>query len=237
MSSFRPKGRKNLPSELLNFGMNLVYSEGTKTEPYYVESIKRSIADKYLIQPNDIDIITVNKNNESTNTIYLVQKAIDDVNKRIKKRELIDNVWIFYDKDDFNQNDYEKAFDAINSLNNSKLPNNNGFKYDTNTNIAWHACWSNEAFELWLCLYFYYDQAVHSRDQYRQILNNIPSLKKIGFMYSKNIENIHSVLTKAGGSIEHAIKYSKKLELINKRGNPSTGVYKFAEFFLKYMKK
>ena len=35
MSSFRPKGRKNLPSELLNFGMNLVYSEGTKTEPYY----------------------------------------------------------------------------------------------------------------------------------------------------------------------------------------------------------
>ena len=47
IKTFRPKGRSNLPKELLNFGRNLVYSEGTTSEPNYVENIKESISSKY----------------------------------------------------------------------------------------------------------------------------------------------------------------------------------------------
>ena len=235
MNNFEPKGRKNLPTALLNFGNNLVYSEGIKTEPYYVENIKKCIAENFLIKPNDIAIIPVNKEKKSNNTIYLVKDAINDVNKRIKNGELIDNVWIFFDKDYFTG--YEKAFKKIDELNDSEKTNNNGFKYNKQTNVSWHYCWSNEAFELWLCLYFNYDQASHSRDDYEKILDNNPELKKVNFNYKKNLENIHTILTKAGGSIENAIKFAKKLNKINGRGNPSTGVYKFAEFFLPYMKK
>ncbi len=34
----KPKGRSSLPKELLQFGRHLVYAEGTRTEPYYIES-------------------------------------------------------------------------------------------------------------------------------------------------------------------------------------------------------
>ena len=235
MNKFEPKGRKSLPTVLLNFGKNLVYSEGTKTEPYYVENIKNCIAENFLINPNNIDIIPVNKEKKSYNTIYLVEYAINDVNKRIKNGEIIDNVWVFFDKDSFTG--YEKAFKKIDELNDSEKTNNNCFKYNKKTNVSWHNCWSNEAFELWLCLYFNYDQASHSRDDYEDKLNNYPALKKVNFDYAKNKKNIHTILTEAGGDIEKAIKFAKKLNKLNGRGNPSTGVYKFAEFFLPYMKK
>jgi len=42
---------------------------------------------------------------------------------------------------------------------------------------------------------------------------------------------------KKDGSLENAIKYAKKLEEANGIDNPSTGMYKFAEYFIEYMKK
>lgn len=64
IKTFKPKGRSNLPKELLNFGRNLVYSEGTTSEPNYVENIKESISTKYKCNPNIIDIIPVEKSLE-----------------------------------------------------------------------------------------------------------------------------------------------------------------------------
>lgn len=38
----KPYGRRNLPTPtvLISFGRHLVYAEGTKTEPLYVEDLK-----------------------------------------------------------------------------------------------------------------------------------------------------------------------------------------------------
>ena len=235
-SSFKPKGRSNLPDELLKFGRNLVYSEGTKTEPYYIDNIKKCIAKKYSCQPNEISIIPVNKDKKnSVDTIRLAKRAIKDVERRIKKNEKIDNVWVFFDKDDFEDEDFLDAISTINNKNNSTTVNNNGFKYNTDTEIAWHACWSNEAFELWLCLYFNYDESRHSRDEYIDILNNNEKLKKIGFVYKKSKKEIHDILTSVGGKIENAIKFSKRLNEKNNYDNPSTNVCEFASFFVAYM--
>ena len=63
----KPKGRRSIPDELMQFGRHLVYSEGTKTEPNYVESIKDEIATKYKCDINAIEIIIGNKD-KSYNT-------------------------------------------------------------------------------------------------------------------------------------------------------------------------
>ena len=44
--SFLPKGRRAIQDELVQFGRHLVYSEGTRTEPFYVDNIREKIADK-----------------------------------------------------------------------------------------------------------------------------------------------------------------------------------------------
>ena len=79
-----PTGRKNLPDQLLQFGKHLVYSEGTKTEPYYVNDIKNCISKKYNCQPNEITIISVNEDGKSYNTTGLVSYAQNNVEKRLK---------------------------------------------------------------------------------------------------------------------------------------------------------
>lgn len=132
--SFLPKGRSSLPQELLQFGRHLVYAEGIKTEPLYIESIKKEIADKYNCQQNDIEIISIN-DGKTHNTVYLVDYALEDVKKRLGI-EQIDHVWIFFDKDDFPLENFKKANEKIKRLNNSKIKNNDGFKYNTETNIS-----------------------------------------------------------------------------------------------------
>ena len=229
-----PKGRKSIPQELLQFGVHLVYSEGTKTEPFYIENIKKNIASKYNCPQNAVEII-VATGKESYSTLGLVSYAKDDVKKRLQNKEKIDHVWIFFDKDDFNG--FEDAHEEILRQNNSKNENVEGFLFDEDTGITWHSCWSNECFELWLCLYFDYYHVPQKRNEYKKHLENQPKLKKINFKYKKSLECIHNILTENGGSIENAIKFAKKLEKLNHQDNPSTGVYQFVEYFNPYMKK
>ena len=93
--SFKPRGRKSIPDELINFGYHLVYSEGLKTEKNYINEIKACIANKYMVSPNDINVIFVSK--DSYNTKSLVENTIEDV-KRRSKTIRIDHVWIFFDE-------------------------------------------------------------------------------------------------------------------------------------------
>ena len=232
-NGFKPKGRGNLPTELLQMGRHLVYAEGTRTEPYYVENIKNNIAQKYQRKPNEILLITAN-DGKSRHTKDLVEFAIEDAQKQLQKGYSINHVWILFDKDDFT--DFEEAHRLINSMNDSSDYTIEGFKYNKNTGISWHSCWSNQCFELWLCLYFSYYNTPNNRDKYKDNLENNKLLKKVQFKYEKNLVNIHDILTGYGGSIKNAISYAKKLEAANGIGDPSTGVYQFAEYFQNYMK-
>lgn len=99
MSNFLPKGRRSISDQLLQFGVHLVYMEGTRTEPYYVDNIKNRIAAKYSCKPNDIAIIKGSNDKKSRHTVELVNFALNDVKKRLKKNHTINHVWIFFDKD------------------------------------------------------------------------------------------------------------------------------------------
>ncbi len=232
MNNFLPRGRNSVPTELLQFGVHLVYSEGTRTEPYYVDNIKNRIAEKYKCKPNDIDIIRRN-GEKSLHTVDLVNFAITDVKQKLRKGRQINHVWIFFDKDSFD--DFNAAHNLILAQNDSTDKNLEDFYYNTQTGIVWHSCWSNECFELWLWLYYDYCESRLTRDDYKDKLNNQPKLKKIGFKYEKNIPNIHDILTQNGGSLNNAIRFAKKLNGSSGTDNPSTGVVDFAEYFKNYM--
>ena len=236
MSKFKPKGRKNIPDVLLQFGRHLVCSEGTKTEPYYIENIKKRIASKYKCEPNIIEIIPVNKNGESTNTIHLVNFAKKDVKKRLNRGENINHVWIFFDKDDFPTSNFNSANNAINSMNNSDNEvEENGFKFNKETGISWHSCYSNESFELWFLLHYNLITTKLNRKQYIEKLENIKQLKEINFKYEKSKDNMFDIIINHGGNLNFAIKNAKKLCFENVNNNPSTAVYTFVEFFKNYM--
>lgn len=233
MTNFLPRGRGSIPKELMAFGKHLVYMEGTATEPLYVKDIKGNIARKYNCNINDIDIIPASDKNKTYHTVELVKYAKRDVNNRLKKGEQINHVWIFFDKDSFT--DFNDAHKLIIKQNNSKDKNQEGFSYNKETEISWHSCWSNECFELWLWLYYDYTESALSRDNYKEKLEKQKELKAIGFIYEKNLENIHSLLSSHGGDVRRAIRNAKKLEEGNGQNNPSTGVYLFMEYFLPYM--
>ena len=235
MSSFIPKGRGSLPKELLRFGKHLVYMEGTKTEPYYIDDIKANIAKKYDCEPNDIQIIKASRGKRSLHTVELVKYAEKDVKKRLKdsQQNNIDHVWIFFDKDSFDN--FEEAHNLILNKNTKEKINSEGLPSENNTGIVWHSCWSNECFELWLWLYYDYCESQIQRKDYKKKLEDQSALKKIGFKYEKNLEGIHTLLQHNNGNVKNAIKNAKKLNKINGINCPSTGVYCFMEYFLPYM--
>lgn len=225
-----PKGRRSIPDELMQFGKHLVYSEGTKTEPNYVNSIKQAIVTKYNCAPNDIKLVNVDTNG-SKNTLGLVEYMINDVKQKVKE-DRINHVWVMFDKDDFPQDKFDNAIHKIEELNDSKEKNDDSFNYNTKDGISYHCCYSNEAFELWLLCHFEYCDAKQNRDAYNRKLSSYLQMK-----YDKTIENIHQKIIEHGGSIDNAIKFAKKLTENNNTNNPSTKMYLFLEYFRAYMKK
>ena len=235
MSKKLPKGRASISDKLFNFGKHLVYSEGTKTEPYYVDNIKKLIAKKHNCKTNDVEIIPVCKEKkESFNTIKLVEYAEQDVRKRLQDGEIINQVWIMFDKDSFPKDDFDAAIYKIESKNDSEGDNEFGFYFQKKTNIAWHSCSSNESFELWYLLYYDYVDSKLSRSDYIDKLKNKDGLKHLNEKEMKSFEGIHDLITANGGDIKNAIRNANKLNMQNNKENPSTYVVKFAEFFLPY---
>lgn len=217
----RPKGRRNIPTVLIPFGRHLVYAEGTKTEPLYVEDLKVFVSEVLKVKKEDIEIIPV-KMNKSQHTVNLVEYAIRDVEKRKKKQEAITNVWVFYDKDDY------KDFDTVYRLIREQD--------ELDGNIDWKACWSNECFEVWIYHYFENLGTPIERDQYIPKINAF--LKKNGCpkKYEKNMKDLHHFLTKYGGDIRKATQLIKSKDVESDiKPNPSSGIYQFAEFILAYI--
>jgi hypothetical protein len=96
--------------------------------------------------------------------------------------------------------------------------------------------WSNESFELWLCLHFDYIDSALTRNDYNEKLTQIFKEKGIYGKrenYEKNGKNddcIYDKIINSGGSIDKAIKYAEKLiedkELHNPaKANPATMVF------------
>ena len=95
----------------------LIVCEGKNTEPSYFNNFKLSSA-------------TVKSIGEGYNTVSLVQRAI-----MLSQRKVYDQVWCVFDKDDFDDADFNSAINLANQ-------NNFGVAY------------SNQAFEYWIILHF-----------------------------------------------------------------------------------
>ena len=207
-------------------GRHLVYSEGTVTEPNYVNNIKNLLP----IDPKHVNELLMVPSSKTLHTCQLIERAERDVEKRLKKHETITGVWIFFDKDSFE--DFDKACKLLEDKN--KYKNNDGIKADEN-GIVWHSCWSVQCFELWCYLHFENLVVGINRADYIKKINEFAKKNGCETKYKKNLDNIYSWLINAGGDVEKAIKLARKKDN-NKlpKDDPSTGIYSFMEFFKAY---
>lgn len=217
----KPRGRKDIPNILVPFGRHLVYAEGTKTEPLYVEDLKVFVSEELDVKKEDIEIIPI-KMGKSQHTTDLVTHAIQNVEERKRKQEFITNVWIFYDKDDFS--DFDEAFRLIKKQD------------ELDSDIQWSACWSNECFEVWIYHYFENLESSIERTQYIKKINSFLKKHKCPKEYKKNMTGLHHFLTQYGGDIRKATQLMKNKDVNSDiKPNPSSGIYQFAEFILTYI--
>lgn len=224
----KPKGRKQRSKVLVEYGRHLVYAEGSKTEPLYVTNIKTVINEKNQKDSSKLDIVPVTKSG-GRNTLSLIKYAEDDVDKRLKANEQVNDVWIFYDKDSFPKDDFDNSYSKIMSKN--KIERDFDGENADKIGIVWHACWSNECFEIWPLLHFSYFSSSISRNMYIRKINNCFKNHK----YKKNLDNLYNILLEEGNVIL-AIKNAKKLDCDGDvKNNPSTGVYKFVDYFRLYL--
>jgi hypothetical protein len=158
-------------------------------------------------------------NGGGINTIKVVDTAIEIRDNSAQK---FDRVWVVFDRDSFPVNKFNGAIEKASA---------------NNINCAW----SNEAFELWYLLHFYYRNTPMSRDEYKgaieNAINDIINLnnkrKTKTFKYLKNSPDMFSVLKKYGNQTQ-AIKWAISIESQHSGGkyssyNPCTLVYKLVE--------
>ena len=217
----KSRGRRDIPTVLVPFGRHLVYAEGTKTEPLYVEDLKAYASEQLNVSSEDIEIVPV-KTSKSQHTSNLVDFALKDVERRKRNQETITNVWVFYDKDDFK--DFDEAYRKIKEQD----------KKDAD--IEWKAFWSNECFEVWV--YHYFENLITpvDRKEYINKINSFLKKRKCSKEYKKNMKGLHHFLTENGGDIRKAVQLMKKKDVGSDiKPNPSSGIYQFAEFLLAYI--
>lgn len=202
----RLKSKRQAPANYL------IVCEGKKTEPNYFNGLKRKINEKY---GNKVDVLIPNIDVKGTgmNTTSLVkytQKTVNHANK------VYGQVWVVFDKDDYNDEQFDLAID------------------NCNYNVAW----SNPNFELWLLAHFNKVNRYVSKDDVLQELGKEFQKKGLG-NYTKNDTNIFDKVT-SEGKLHTAIKNCEYMEELNKDGqasqrNPMTKVYKIVDGLKEYL--
>lgn len=106
----------------------LIVCEGEKTEPNYFEAIKRRMKSG---AGSKVEVVGAGAH--TRDLIDCARNAI--AKRRAEGLPMYYHVWIVFDKDSFEPDDFDNAIKTAKSAN-------------------WHAAWSNEAFELWYLLHF-----------------------------------------------------------------------------------
>lgn len=203
---------KRAVAELIEKPSILIVCEGKNTEPSYFNQFRLSSA-------------TVKSVGEGYNTISLVNRAVQLANQR-----QYDQVWCVFDKDDFNDIDFNSAIHKAQT-------NNFGIAY------------SNQSFEYWLILHFDDHQGggMH-RDDYNEKINKL--LKPYNVIYDGNSskvvnENFFELLDSADErtrkkrvdlAIERAERNYNQFDHLNPaQEESSTTVFRLVKELLKYV--
>jgi hypothetical protein len=148
----------------------------------------------------------------------LVQEAIKLKEDTEEYDPETDQIWCVFDRD----KDRKKPTD--------KQSFNAAIQRAENNNIK--IAYSNDAFELWYLLHFYYYNTAISRQDYQKMLT-----KLLGYEYQKNSETIYDELKdKQVDAIKNAKRLLEKYNPPNPEGdNPSTTVYLLVETLNKFI--
>ena len=162
----------------------LITSEGEKTEPNYLKGLVGKLTGAELSRVTD-DVEEIDIRGLGRVTSSLVEETAKIVNRSSKN---YDNVWVVFDRDTF------EDFDAAVALAES---------------MGFHAAWSNESFEYWLCLYFgRYDTALTRDDWCDKLDSNL--VERGQESYRKNREDIFASLDEVGDH-EKAIRFARSI--------------------------
>lgn len=168
---------------------HLFVTEGTKTEPNYLNWLIDRICARYdEAARRQFHILP-----EGGNTLYLLARA----EKHLRyEADSYQHVWIIYDKDDFPADNFDNTVARCTALNE---------RYgEEGLDVTFHALWSNECFELWLLLHFCYQNTNIPREQYWEMLSEF-----FGKPYDKTDGTVFDALTPE--MMEAAIKRAKAL--------------------------
>lgn len=184
------------PSKANSF---LIVTEGERTEPLYFRGMQKLIKEKIGGMIDVVEAPVIDIYGEGCGT----GKLIEITDRIIKEAKVIyQNIWVVFDKDDFK--DFDKAIkDGIGK----------GYK----------VAWSNQSFEYWLYLHFYYSDSALHRDGWNEKLNEIFKQNKLGDgTYHKNYEDIYNIVDTFDG-VNGAIKNAKRrmADFNENKDNPS----------------
>lgn len=196
----------------------LIVTEGERTEPLYFKGIQKQIKEKIggnvdVVEAPSIDVI-----GEGSST----GKLIEITEEVVKNAKIIyQNVWVVFDKDDFE--DFDEAI---------KIGENKGYR------IAW----SNQSFEFWLYMHFYYSDSALHRDEWCRKLDQVFAQYNLGDgCYRKNYDDIYAIVDSFQG-VDTAIRNAKRRMSdfddnrdLPSKYDPGTKVYELVTELKKYL--
>ena len=196
----------------------LIVTEGKRTEPLYFSGMRRLIEQKTGGIINVVELPVIDIHGEGCSTGKLIEKTDEIVNK---SKIMYQNIWVVFDKDDFE--DFDQAI---------KDGMARGYK----------VAWSNQSFEYWLYLHFYYSDSALHREQWNEKLDAIFCQYHLGNgKYQKNYEDIYEMVNLYDG-VNTAIKNAKRrmAEFYPEKKQPSkfdpgTTVYQLVEELKRYL--
>lgn len=198
----------------------LIVTEGERTEPLYFKGIRNLIQEKIggVVEIVEAPLIDVYGEGCATG------KLIEITERIVKEAKIMyQNIWVVFDEDDFD--DFDQAIiDGIRK----------GYK------IAW----SNQSFEYWLYLHFYYSDSALHREDWNKKLDEIFKQYHLGNgTYQKNYEDIYNMVNIYDG-VNTAINNAKRRmadyeKSTNKPSeyNPGTTVYYLVEELKRYLEE
>lgn len=186
-----------------------IVSEGTKTEPHYIEAIAREINKKYGEFSTGRFIFV---QGTGRNTKGLLEYARTNVDKDFPRAE---RVWLMYDRDDFPPDNFDNTQYSA-----------EGKTDDREYRVAW----SNECIELWFLLHFQELSVNVGRKKYRELLRGYCG-------YKKNMKNIYEILQdKTETAIDRARRqYEAYGDAAPSQRCPATRVYQLIEELQGYL--
>lgn len=198
----------------------LIVTEGERTEPLYFRGIQKLILEKTGGMVNVVEVPDIEIRGEGCGT----GKLIEITEKIIKEARIIyQNVWVVFDKDDFN--DFDQAVkDGLNQ--------------------GYHIAWSNQSFEYWLYLHFFYSDSALHREDWSAKLDEIFKRNRLGDgTYHKNDEKIYDLVS-ANDGVNTAVRNAKRRMAGYRNGkdkpseyDPGTSVYELVEKLKIYLEE